>query len=192
MNANTAKVLIFTGEGKGKTTAALGLAVAAAAQGRKAVMVQFLKGGGYTGELFAQQQLAPGLVIRQFGYGCPIATDIKSGAKQCIKCGECFRENRNPVHDYAGQALAFANEVLLTGKTDLVVLDEISHAIRHRLLAVEQVIELIANRPSQVDLVLTGRNMPAALLALADRVTECRVVKHPLQAGIDARRGSEY
>ena len=192
MNRQTSKILIFTGEGKGKTTAALGLAVIAAAQGKKAAVVQFLKGGGYTGELFAQRHLAPNLIIRQFGHGCPDSEAIKSGEKRCSKCGECFRKNRNPDHDYAGKALKFAARLLRTGELDLLVLDEVSHAIRHHLVAAEQVAELVRTRPPHVDIVLTGRAMPQLLVALADQVTECRVVKHPIGSGIDARRGSEY
>lgn len=186
------KVIIFTGEGKGKTTAAMGLAVAASASGKKAAVVQFLKGGGYTGELFAQRHLAPNLAIRQFGHGCSQAAAIKSGEALCRKCGECFRQNRKPEHDYAGKALAFAAGLLAEGEVDLLVLDEVSHAIRHQLLTAEEVAGLVSKRPSNMTVVLTGRAMPSQLLDLADEVTECRVVKHPIKSGIDARRGIEY
>jgi cob(I)alamin adenosyltransferase len=192
MNGTMSEILIFTGEGKGKTTAALGLAVSAAAKGKRAAVVQFLKGGGYTGELFAQRYLAPNLIIRQFGHGCPDASAIQNGEKLCRKCGECFRQNRNPEHDYAGKAFAFAAGLLAKGEIELLVLDEISHAIRHRLIAVEQVAELIGTRPPHVDIILTGRAMHPLLIDLADHVTECRVIKHPIGSGIDARRGSEY
>ncbi|MDR3589134.1 MAG: cob(I)yrinic acid a,c-diamide adenosyltransferase [Negativicutes bacterium] len=192
MKTGKSEVVIFTGDGKGKTTAALGLAVSAAAKGRRAAVVQFLKGTGYTGELFAQRHLAPHLTIRQFGHGCPDAAAIQSGKQVCRKCGECFRQNRNPDNDYAGQALAFAGELLAQGETDLLVLDEVSHAIRRGLLPAEKVVELISSRPEKTDIVLTGRAMPQELLALADRITECRVVRHPIDSRIDARRGSEY
>lgn len=192
MDSKTAEIIVYTGEGKGKTTAALGYALAAVAQGKKATIVQFLKGGGYTGELFAQQFLAPRLTIRQFGYGCPIAEAIKSGEACCRKCGQCFRENRNPEHGYADKAFAFAAEVLAAGETDVLVLDEVSHAIRHGLLGLNKATDLIAGRPPQVTIILTGRHMPDAILALADRVTILSAVKHPIHSGIDARRGSEY
>jgi cob(I)alamin adenosyltransferase len=192
MNSKEAKVIVYTGEGKGKTTAALGYALATAAQGKKATVVQFLKGGGYTGELFAQKFLSPLLTIRQFGYGCQIAEAIKSGEARCRKCGQCFRENRNPEHGYADKAFTYAAEVLAAGEIDVLVLDEVSHAIRHGLLALDKVIHLLAGRPPQVTIILTGRHMPDAISALADRVTVLSAVKHPMHSGIDARRGSEY
>ena len=189
--AGAAQVLIYTGDGKGKTTAALGLAVTAAASGKRAAVVQFLKGGGYSGELFAQDFFAPHFIIRQFGYGCHLAKTIRSGEEMCNHCGECFRQNREPGHDYAGQALAFAAELLRQG-TEMLVLDEVSHAVRRGLLPLEKVVDLVSGRPAQVTIVLTGRNMPDGLLALADQITECSIVKHPIELGIDARRGSEY
>lgn len=192
MTEKASTILIYTGEGKGKTTAALGHAVAAAAEGKRAAVVQFLKGGGYTGELFAQTFFSPKLTIRQFGYGCPISDAIRRGEEKCRKCGECFRENRNPERGFAEKALAYTEELLGQGTVELLVLDEISHALRHKLIELTRVETMIRNRPSGVSMVLTGRQMPDSLLNLADRVTACRVVKHPIAAGIDARRGSEY
>lgn len=192
MNASESALIIFTGEGKGKTTAALGLAVAAASKGRRAVVVQFQKGGGYSGELFAQVHL-PSLTIRQFGHGCALAARIKSGEAVCSKCGQCFRENRNPASPYAAQALEYAALALRDEQPAVLVLDEVSHALRRGLLRVEQVIAMIAARPAGTTIVLTGRHMPDRLLSLADSVVECRAVKHPLRdSNIDARRGIEY
>lgn len=192
MNASESALIIFTGEGKGKTTAALGLAVAAAANGRRAVVVQFQKGGGYSGELFAQVHL-PALTIRQFGHGCALADRIKSGEAVCSKCGRCFRENRDPSNPYAAQALEFAARALREEQPAVLVLDEVSHALRRGLLSVDQITGLIAARPAGTAIILTGRHMPEALVCLADSVVECRVVKHPLRdLGIDARRGIEY
>lgn len=192
MGERTGEIIIFTGEGKGKTTAALGLAVRTAAAGRAAAVVQFLKGGGYTGELFAQDYLAPNLTIRQFGHGCPRAAAIRRGEAKCDKCGECFRENRNPARGYAAAALACAESLIREERPALLVLDEVSHALRHGLIGENAVIGLVSGRPPATTVVLTGRHMPPAIMALADRVTECRAVKHPLSEGIDARRGSEY
>jgi cob(I)alamin adenosyltransferase len=193
MDKRPAEIIIYTGDGKGKTTAALGLAVATAAAGRPATVVQFLKGGGYTGELFAQKFLAPHLAIRQFGHGCPQAAAIRSGEAKCDKCGQCFRENRNPSRGYAPAALAFAATALREAPPALLVLDEISHALRHGLIELADVLRLLESRPPTTAVVLTGRHMPPALLELADRVTECRAVKHPMKdKGIDARRGIEY
>jgi len=185
-------IVIFTGDGKGKTTAALGLAVIAAANKQQVLIVQFLKGGGYTGELFAASFLEPFLTIKQFGYGCPIAMELKSGEQLCNKCGVCFRENRKTSNQFAPKALAFATEVLAAGKIDLLVMDEISHAIRHQLISKQAVLDLLATKPPHCDIVLTGRNMPEELMLIADQVTVCHAIKHPMEQGIDARRGTEY
>ena len=191
VNKVQGKIVIFTGDGKGKTTAALGLAVGAAANKQQVMIVQFLKGGGYTGELFAASYLKAFLTIKQFGYGCPISEMIKSGEQVCTKCGVCFRENRKASNEFAPKALAFAAEVLETQKIDLLVMDEISHAIRHQLISKQAVLDLLA-KSTHSDIVLTGRNMPEELMAIADQVTVCHAVKHPMSHGIDARRGTEY
>ncbi|WP_425060748.1 Corrinoid adenosyltransferase [Sporomusa carbonis] len=185
------KIYIFTGPGKGKTTAALGLAVRAAASGTRAAVVQFLKGGGYTGELYSATYLAPNFSIKQFGFGCPIAAEIKAGQALCSKCGRCFRENRNPANNYATQALKYAQD-LLNGSVGVLMLDEISHALKHKLISLDAVLKLVTTRPPGVTLVLTGRNMPFELIELAHQASECRIVKHPIDNGIDARRGIEY
>lgn len=185
-------MIVFTGNGKGKTTSALGLAVIAAMKQQNAVVVQFLKGGGYTGELFAARYLAPYFTIRQFGYGCPLASDIKAGTQKCNKCGICFRENRNPVNGYALEALLYAQRIAANEDVKLLVLDEISHALKHQLIPESSVLELLAAKPANMTVVLTGRNMPDSVLKLADRVTVCQAVKHPMSDGIDARRGTEY
>jgi len=192
VNKDQGRIVIFTGDGKGKTTAALGLAVGAAANKQQVMIVQFLKGGGYTGELFAASYLAPYLTIKQFGYGCPIAAKIKSGEQLCTKCGVCFRENRKEMNEFAPQALAFATEVLHSGKCNLLVMDEISHALRHRLISMQAVLDLLASKPIDCDIVLTGRNMPEELKLIADQVTVCQPVKHPMKQGTAARRGTEY
>ena len=192
VNKVQGNIVIFTGDGKGKTTAALGLAVGVAANKQQVMMVQFLKGGGYTGELFAASYLEPYLTIKQFGYGCPIAGQIKSGELVCNKCGVCFRENRKESNQFAPKALAFATEVLAAGKIDLLVMDEVSHAIKHQLISKQAVLDLLISRPDHIDVVLTGRNMPDEIMAIADQVTFCRAIKHPMKDGIDARRGTEY
>lgn len=192
MCSQAENVIVFTGNGKGKTTSALGLAVITAIKQQNAVVVQFLKGGGYTGELFAARYLAPYFTIRQFGYGCPIASDIKAGTQKCNKCGICFRENRNPANGYAPEALLYTQRVVAAGDVNLLVLDEISHALKHQLIPESRVLELLAVKPANMTIVLTGRNMPDSILKLADRVTVCQAIKHPMSGGIDARRGTEY
>lgn len=192
MCSQEAKIIVFTGNGKGKTTSALGLAVTVAMQQQKAAVVQFLKGGGYTGELFAARYLAPYFTIRQFGYGCPIASEIKAGTQKCTKCGLCFRENRNPANGYAKEALLYAQRTVAEGRAELLVLDEISHALKHQLITESSVLELITAKPANLVIVLTGRNMPERILKLADHVTVCQAIKHPMAGGTDARRGIEY
>lgn len=182
-------VQVYTGDGKGKTTAALGLALRAAGHGLRVVMVQFLKGGGYTGELMAARHLAPYVLIRQFGYDCPQRGQDEC---HCRQCGACFRENRNPARGYAPAALAYARRVCREGAADLLILDEIAHAVRHGLIEVEQVLTLMAEKPAPLELVLTGRYMHPAIIAQADLVTECQAVKHPYAVGVPARRGIEY
>lgn len=179
---------IFTGAGKGKTTAALGTALRGALDGRKVIIVQFLKGGGYTGELAAIDALPLALSIRQFGFGCHRAELIRSGAEKCSKCGRCFKQNRNPAFRFAELAWEFACGAVLDA--DLVVLDEISHAVNRKLLVEAVVVEWLTG--VKADVVMTGRNMPESFIALADFVTECKPLCHPMENGIDARRGMEY
>ncbi|EAX47820.1 ATP:corrinoid adenosyltransferase BtuR/CobO/CobP [Thermosinus carboxydivorans Nor1] len=186
------KVYVYTGDGKGKTTAALGMGLRAAGNGERVVMVQFLKGTGYTGELFAAPNFDGRFILRQFGFGCPDAVEIRMGIKVCCKCGRCFRENRNPVHGFVDRAFEYAADVITAGAADMVILDEISHAVNRGLLPVAKVIKLISLRPEKMKLVLTGRKMPAEILNLADSITICQAVKHPMAQGIDARRGVEY
>lgn len=193
MTEPKALIYVFTGDGKGKTTSALGLTVAAALSGHKTIAIQFLKGGGYTGELFSAAYLAPFFEIYQFGHGCHIASEIKSGVKQCIKCGSCFRENRNPERGYAAQALKMAKEKLADASYSFIMLDEISHAVRRGLISIEEVLNLLSLRGQHTSIALTGRNMPEEIMQMADVVTYCQAFKHPMAAqGIDARRGIEY
>ena len=180
-------VQVYTGDGKGKTTAALGLALQAVGHGLRVIMVQFMKGGGTSGEVAAAQSLAPYLLIRQFGYDC-----ARRGTPACRHCGTCFRENRNPAHGYAPAALAYARRVCRDGAADMLILDEIAPALRHGLRAGEEVSALVAAKPAAMERVLTGRHMPPEIVAQADLVTECRAVKHPLAAGVPARAGIEY
>jgi len=151
-----------------------------------------LKGGGYTGELFAADYLAPNFIIRQFGYGCPISAEIKAGTSKCSKCGICFRENRNPVNEYGPKALRYAQQILLDKAADILVLDEVSHALKHRLISEASIVEMLLTKSEEVTIVLTGRNMPETIMNLADKVIICQAVKHPMADGIDARRGIEY
>lgn len=185
-------IQIYTGKGKGKTTAALGLAMRAIGHGLMVHMVQFLKGSSYSGELFAAQRLFPQLQITQFGWGCPLSSLIRSGQAKCSKCGECFRKNRDKETNLARPALNFANNLIEEQSCDLLILDELSHPLRHNLLDITEVCNLLRAKPANLEIVLTGREMPQEIIDLADLVTEVFPKKHPFQAGIDSRRGIEY
>ncbi|MDD4600273.1 Cob(I)yrinic acid a,c-diamide adenosyltransferase [bioreactor metagenome] len=192
MKTGKGLIRVFTGDGKGKTTAALGSALRAAGENRRVTIVQFLKGTGYTGELRSAKLIMPTIMIKQFGFGCYLSDEISSGAAVCTKCGGCFRENRNPINNFAPKALAYAREVLASGTVDLLVMDEISHAIKHKLLTVADVVDSLNSRTPHVEIILTGRNMPSELMDRADEITVCHPIKHPLANGLSARRGIEY
>ena len=188
-------VQVYTGDGKGKTTAALGQGLRAVGHGYRVRMVQFMKGTSYTGEVQAVKRLAPDFEIFQFGRDCKYADKMRSGQAVCDGCGQCFVTLGNPEPRdvrYARQAYELAMRTLDEVQADLVILDEISNALYYGLLDADDVAGLIARRPPGVELVLTGRNMPEAILDMADLVTEMRMVKHPFQKGIAARHGIEY
>ncbi|WP_227762154.1 cob(I)yrinic acid a,c-diamide adenosyltransferase [Zhaonella formicivorans] len=188
-------VQVYTGTGKGKTTAALGLAYRAVGHGFKVCFIQFLKGSSYCGELFTSQRLKPNIDFFQFGRGCPYSSLIRSGFMKCTGCGECFYKDTKNMEEhkkYVLMAYEFAKEVLKKGQYDIVILDEISNALRYDLLTVPQALELIEEKPVHVELVLTGRGLPAEILEAADLVSEINAVKHPLKKGIASRRGIEY
>jgi len=188
----TSSITVITGDGKGKTTSGLSQGILSALAGEATVVVQFLKGTGFTGELMAATLLEPHLKIFQFGQRCPHTDNIRSGAGVCNRCGACFIHNRNPHNKFAESALDFAKQVMHDPGIKLLILDEISHAVRRNLIPEEEVVEWLLNRPPGVSVILTGRNMPAALRKIADSVTECTALKHPFQQGIAARRGIEY
>lgn len=190
-----ALVQVYTGDGKGKTTAALGLGMRACGHGYKVRMIQFMKGMSYTGELKAVRRLAPDFEIFQFGRDCRLAEERGQGEAVCDGCGECFVRMGDPEPrdiEYARQGYELAAETLDEGAADLVILDEISNAVNFGLISVDDAVSLVARRPIGVELVLTGRDMPTALVEMADLVTEMKMVKHPYQRGILARHGIEY
>lgn len=186
------RITVVTGHGKGKTTSAMGRALLAAAAGERVLVVQFLKGTGYTGELTAAPHWQGRLEIRQFGGGCPHSAEIAQGVGLCRRCGTCFRANRRLENDFAGQAFRCARQAAESGEWGLLVLDEISHPLNKGLLDAASVVEWLRQSAARVRLVLTGRDMPASVLALADEATECAVVKHPMSRGILGRWGVEY
>jgi cob(I)alamin adenosyltransferase len=168
-------VEVYTGDGKGKTTAAFGLALRAVGRGLKVCVIQFIKGGFDYGELYAVDRL-PGLTLKAFGRGKFV---LKKPAE---------------VEDVglAREAFELAKKVVAGGEFDVVVLDEVNVALSLGLISLGEVLDLVRNKPVHVELVLTGRDAPAEIVEVADLVTEMREVKHPFKKGVAARKGIEY
>ncbi len=170
------RIILFTGDGKGKTTAALGMALRAGGQGIKSLVLQFVKAGGATGELTACRGLA-GMEIVQVGRGFIPDRGQEDYPEHCRA---------------AREGLIQAEQALSSGNYGLVVLDEICVAVDRGLLTEAMVIKAIGRASPGVCVVLTGRNAAPGLMALADTVTEMRLVKHGLTAGWPAQQGVEY
>jgi cob(I)alamin adenosyltransferase len=192
----TGLVQVYTGNGKGKTTAALGLALRAVGHGFRVLVVQFLKGSTFTGEIYSAQRLYPLLEVMQFGRNCQHASLIKEGFMDCVGCGQCFVSKTGATEldkQKVTIAYRYVEEVMQAGAADIIVLDEIFHAMRQGLLTVGDVLGLIRQKPSKVELILTGRGAPEEIIEAADLVTEMREIKHPLATRkIAGRRGIEY
>lgn len=168
-------IQVYTGDGKGKTTCALGLGFRAVGQGFKVFMVQFLK-TEETGEVAAVRRLAPDFTIQSFGIpGFPRLTDPDPQTR-----------------DAARQAFTLARQVILAGEHDLVILDEVNLSLTYGLVSLSEMLEVLRQRPAHVEVVLTGRGAPPELVEFADLVTEMRPLKHYFEAGIKARRGIEW
>lgn len=170
------RMLIFTGDGKGKTTAALGMALRAAGHGQPVLIIQFVKSDPTTGELAAVARL-PEVEIVQLGRGFLPRND-----------GPAMDSHRQA----AVAALAVAREALQAGRHRLVILDEVCIALRAGLLTASGVIDALSETQPGVCVVLTGRGAPAELLDLADTVTYMRCVKHAYQQGVAAQPGVEF
>ena len=169
-------VLINTGPGKGKTTAAFGLALRALGQGFNVLILQFMKGRANIGEIKALSHIDLPLEIKQYGR----AVFFKSRACE-------------PIDIYlATKGLADFCEAMADGRHDLIILDEIIVAIDFGLLNLEDVKNAIAQKPPELHLILTGRNAPAELIEIADLVTEMQEIKHPFSQGVNAQKGIEY
>ena len=164
---------VYTGDGKGKTTAALGLAVRAAGAGLKVFIGQFVKGTP-SAETTALQKLNDQITLRRYGRSAfiinqPTAEDISA----------------------AQAGLTEVRQIIQSGSYDLVILDEANIAVHYALFSIDELIETISNRPAHVEIVITGRNAHSRLIATADLVTEMIAVKHYFQQGVIARLGIE-
>jgi cob(I)alamin adenosyltransferase len=168
-------VQIFTGDGKGKTSAAIGAVIRALGHGLKVYIALFMKGDYPYGERKILSGL-PGVTLESFG------------SSQFID-----PENIKPEEiEQARKALAAAREAMLGGDYDLVVLDEVNLAVAFNLVGVEEVLGLIGAKPEGVELILTGRKADKELVRIADLVTECLKIKHPYDSGVGGREGFEY
>jgi len=168
-------VLVHTGNGKGKTTAAFGQALRAVGQGLRVCVIQFMKGRKY-GEFLAAERYLPNLTIHLSGLDSFV-----------------MRDKPAPVDiELARKGLDMAREAVSSGKYDMVILDEINVAVDFKLIPLEEVINLIRNKPAALDLILTGRYAAPEIMELADTVSEVREIKHHYNAGIKDRAGIEY
>jgi cob(I)alamin adenosyltransferase len=168
------RIQVYTGDGKGKTTAALGLALRAAGAGLRVHIIQFLKGRRCS-EHRALERFADLVTVSQFG---------REGFVEAQPSDEDKEQGR--------EAFALARKALLGGEYDVVVLDEVCVAINHNLLSTKELIGALKARHEGVEAVVTGRNAPAEIIRVADLVTEMRAVKHYFQRGAKARQGIEY
>ncbi len=176
MGKQTAKkgyIQIYTGDGKGKTTAALGMAIRAAGHGTKTYIGQFMKGQHY-GELTALCN-HPYITIEQYG-------DV-----ECVHREEVTQKHMDQAH----RGLELARRAMLSKKYDIIVLDEINVAVWFDLITTEEVLELLNHRPENVEVILTGRRAPEELIKIADLVSEVKEIKHYYTRGVKARNGIE-
>ncbi len=171
----TGKIQVYTGDGKGKTTAALGLALRAVGRGWRVCVLQFLK-GRKTGEMLAAARLSPELTIQSFGR--PGLVNLKAPASR--------------DRDLVAEGWEAARRVIASGEYHLVVLDEFNLVLDAGLVPLEEALACFRERPAGVELVLTGRRAPAALRELADLVTEMHPPKHYFQTGVRPRPGIEW
>lgn len=172
---NKGIVMVITGNGKGKTTAAMGQALRALGHGFKVLVIQFMKGKKY-GEVLCAEKLLPNLKI--------------------IPCGlDSFvmKDNPAPIDiELARQGLKLAREAIASGEYQMIILDEINVALDFKLIPLEEVLDLIRNKPDKIDLVLTGRYAPQEIIDLADTVSEVKEIKHHYEKGVKERAGIEF
>ncbi len=167
-------IQIYTGNGKGKTTAALGLTLRAVGAGKKVFFAQFVKGQRYS-EVKAIEQYLPNVQIKQYGLDCFI--------------------QKNPTQadiDAARKGLLEVKEVIVSGYYDVVVLDEANIAVFYKLFSAQELIEVIKQKPTKTEIIITGRYAAPELIEIADLVTEMKEVKHYYTKGVEARKGIEH
>ena len=168
-------VIVYTGNGKGKTTAALGMALRAIGYDHKVCMLQFIKGSWHYGEMDSSKKLEPNFELIAVGKGFVGILDDNSPREEHEK--------------YAAEAVRICREKIFSEKYDVIILDEVNYAITLGLIDVQ---EIIKEKPSELDLVLTGRDVKEEIVELADLVTEMKEIKHPFKSGIKAKKGIDF
>jgi cob(I)alamin adenosyltransferase len=170
-------IIVNTGPGKGKTTAAMGTGLRAVGQGMKVLMLQFLKGSWHYGELDAVKAFGDNFVMKQMGRGFVKVGGAEPDPADVKMVEAAWNESR---------------EAIFSGQWDLVILDEINYAISYGMLDPAKVVDALKQKPEMVHVILTGRNAHPTIVELADTVTEMRQVKHAYERGVEAQRGIEY
>lgn len=168
------RIIVHTGDGKGKTTAAFGAAMRASGHGQKVAVVQFIKGNWDYGEVRAAEKCANILVTR-----------IGSGFTWLAK-------DPSEPRALAREAWRVSREMALSDHYDLLILDELNHAVSEGYVEVDEVLGLLADRPSRLSIIITGRDAKQEIIDAADTATDMRCLKHAFTQGVPARRGIEY
>jgi cob(I)alamin adenosyltransferase len=175
MSERKGLVIVYTGDGKGKTTAALGAALRAAGRGMKTFMIQFLKEEGASSEQGIPPSLSDHITVYPCGKGFVFDGDDRTPHKEAAEAGWCFME-----------------EELMRNKYDILILDEIAAALNLGLLSTDNIKTFLTRKDETLHVILTGRDMPEELIEIADTVTEMKEIKHAYQKGIDAAPGIDY
>ena len=189
-------VHVYTGDGKGKTSMSLGIALRASGYNLSVYMIQFLKSGD-TGELFAVENYLPNVRMVQFGKEALIdkQMSISEFGKKTIKTNNNGRYrflSDDEEFEPSRRALEHASKIIKSGNYDVVILDEINNALNKKLISTKDVLEMIRDKHKNTELVLTGRNAPKEIIEVADYVTHMGKVKHPYDKKILAREGIDY
>jgi len=171
-------VIVYTGKGKGKTTAALGIALRAVGYNQRVCMIQFIKGSWHYGEMTSSKRLEPEFELTAVGKGFVGIMDDKS-----------------PLEDHkkiADEALQIARDKINSKIYNIVILDEINYALKLDLINLKDVLEIISNKPEEVSIILTGNYAKDEVIEKADLVTEMKEIKHPFKSGIKAKKGIDF
>lgn len=174
----TAMIIVYTGDGKGKTTAALGLALRAVGHGKRVRMIQFIKGSWHYGEMSSSSKLAPEFEMIAVGRGFVGIMDDTSTPQQHV--------------DTARQAVSLARKSIADDSLEIIILDEVNYAIHLDLVSEDDILGILDARHADADIILTGNYATDKIIQMADLVTEMRSIKHPFQKGTRAKQGIDF